>query len=152
MVSEIEPQVQGRPFNFVQGREEKMNRIKKVFIGAAATAAAWVAGLPVALAIEIPQDPTVVVRGGGEITSVFTWFNVIFQLLTAAAGVVFIILLIVGGFQYLTGAGNEEATGKAKKLMIDAVIGLIITLIAYAAGYWILGKLGLHPRGTGVII
>ena len=62
-------------------------------------------------------------------------------LLIAAAGIVFIILLIVGGFMYLTGAGNEEQTGKAKKLMIDAIIGLILTLIAWAAGSWIYGEL-----------
>jgi len=60
-----------------------------------------------------------------------------------AAGAIFVILLLVGGIQYLTGSGNEEATGKAKKMMIDAVIGLIIVLAAWAIGQWVLGRFGL---------
>ena len=70
----------------------------------------------------------------GAIPSVLT-------IIISISGVIFIILLIIGGFMYLTGAGNEEQTGKAKKLMLDAIIGLILTLIAWAAGNWIYGEL-----------
>ena len=141
MVNGVEPQARGRPFNFVQGREEKMNRIKKVFIGAAASATAWVGSLPSTAAIYGIGDFT---PGGGAYT-LQQWIEVILNLLVSVAGVIFMILLVIGGFQYLTGAGNEEQTGKAKKLMIDAVIGLIITLIAWAAGYWIITKLTGTP-------
>jgi len=69
--------------------------------------------------------------------------SVIFNTVIMAAGAIFVILLLVGGIQYLTGSGNEEATGKAKKLMIDAVVGLIIVLAAWAIGQWVLGRFGL---------
>jgi hypothetical protein len=59
------------------------------------------------------------------------------------SGIVFVVMFLVGGIQYLTSAGNEEASTKAKKLLIDAVIGIVIVAIAYAAGNWLLGQLGI---------
>lgn len=70
--------------------------------------------------------------------SVSTIFNVVILI----AGVAFVILFLVGGIQYLLAAGNEETSGKAKKLLLDAVIGLIIVLAAWAIGTWILNQLG----------
>ncbi len=59
-----------------------------------------------------------------------------------AAGVAFVILFIVGGLQYLTSAGNEEASTKAKKLLLDAVIGIVIVVSAWAIANWVLSGLG----------
>jgi len=67
----------------------------------------------------------------------------IFNTIITISGVIFLIMLLIGGIQYLTGAGNEETTGKAKKMMIDAVVGLIIVLAAWAIGQWVLGRFGL---------
>jgi len=59
-----------------------------------------------------------------------------------AVGAVFVILFLVGGVQYLTSAGNEESATKAKKLLTDAVIGLVIVLASWAVANWILNGLG----------
>jgi hypothetical protein len=59
------------------------------------------------------------------------------------AGVVFVIMFLVGGLQYLTTAGNEEQTSKAKKLMVDAIIGLVLVLAAYAIAKFIGVELGI---------
>jgi len=45
--------------------------------------------------------------------------------------VVFIVLLILGGFQYMTSEGNEEKTKEAMALIRNAVIGLIVILAAW---------------------
>lgn len=66
--------------------------------------------------------------------------NTIFNTVIAAAAAIFVILLLVGGVQYLSAAGNEEATAKAKKLLVDAVIGLIIVLAAWAIGRFVLQR------------
>lgn len=65
----------------------------------------------------------------------------LFTIVVSAAGLIFIILFLVGGIQYLSSAGNEEGTGKAKKLLIDSVIGLIIVLSVWAIGKWIIDRL-----------
>ena len=47
-------------------------------------------------------------------------------------GVVFLILMIYGGFMWMLARGNEQEVAKAKDLIFAAVIGLIIVLSAYA--------------------
>lgn len=47
-------------------------------------------------------------------------------------GVIFMILVIYGGFLWMTARGNEQQVEKAKTLIIQSVIGLIIVLSAYA--------------------
>ncbi|MFH1232592.1 MAG: hypothetical protein V1651_01855 [Patescibacteria group bacterium] len=47
-------------------------------------------------------------------------------------GVVFLILTVYAGFSWMTAAGEEERVTKAKETLTRAVIGLIITLGAYA--------------------
>ena len=67
--------------------------------------------------------------------------TLIFNTIITISGVIFLIMLLIGGIQYLTGAGNEETTGKAKKMMIDAIVGLVIVLASWAIGTWILERL-----------
>jgi hypothetical protein len=47
-------------------------------------------------------------------------------------GIIFVALMIFGGFKYMTAAGNESQVDEAKKLIVQAVIGLAIILSAYA--------------------
>lgn len=44
-----------------------------------------------------------------------------------------IISSIYGGYLYVTATGNEEKTGKAKKVLLGAVIGMILAVGAFAA-------------------
>lgn len=74
---------------------------------------------------------------------VSTSINTIFNLVFAIAGAVFVILLLVGGIQYLTAAGNEEATAKARRLLVDSIVGLIIVLAAFAIGRFVLTRFRL---------
>lgn len=68
----------------------------------------------------------------------------IFSLVILAAGTIFVLMFLFGGIQYLTSAGNEEGSTKARKLLVDAIVGLIIVLAAFAVGTYILGLLGFQ--------
>lgn len=46
--------------------------------------------------------------------------------------IIAIIAIIYAGFLYLTAFGNEEQTGKAKKIIIWVVVGIVIIISAYA--------------------
>jgi type IV secretion system pilin len=48
----------------------------------------------------------------------------------ALLGVIFIIYIIFGGYQWMTAGGNEEQITKAKSIIKNGVIGLIIILSA----------------------
>jgi len=47
-------------------------------------------------------------------------------------GFIAVAMIIYGGFLYVTSAGNEDSTGKAKKILIYAVVGIIIILLSFA--------------------
>ncbi len=47
-------------------------------------------------------------------------------------GVIFLILMIYGGFTWMMARGNEQEVAKAKEIITNAVIGLIVVLSAYA--------------------
>ena len=47
-------------------------------------------------------------------------------------GVVFLGLMIYAGITWMTAAGNEQQVAKAKSLMINATIGIIVVFAAYA--------------------
>lgn len=51
--------------------------------------------------------------------------------LLAFTGVIFFILVIYGGFLWMTAKGNEDQINKAKKILMSSAIGLAIVMGAY---------------------
>jgi len=47
-------------------------------------------------------------------------------------GIIFLLLIIYAGLQWMTAQGNAGQVDKAKDLMINAVIGLVIVTAAYS--------------------
>ncbi len=56
--------------------------------------------------------------------------------------VIFIVLIIYGGFMWMTAAGSENKVSKAKKIISDATIGLGVVVLAYAITWFVLYYLG----------
>jgi len=46
--------------------------------------------------------------------------------------IIAVIVILIGGFRWMTAAGNEDRVASAKKTIIAGAIGLIIILAAYA--------------------
>ena len=46
-------------------------------------------------------------------------------------GLIFIVLIVWGGFQYMTSGGNREGTEKARSVLTTSVVGLLIMLSSY---------------------
>lgn len=56
----------------------------------------------------------------------------IIGLVLSFVGVAFLILMIYAGITWMMAEGNEQQIGKAKTLIINAIIGIIIVFAAYA--------------------
>lgn len=56
--------------------------------------------------------------------------TVINWMLGIAFGVA-VLFLIIGGFQYIVSAGNEEAAEKGKSTALNALIGIVIIILSY---------------------
>jgi hypothetical protein len=54
------------------------------------------------------------------------------QFVLAFLGVVAVVVIIIGGFMWMTAGGDTDKVSKAKKTLIQGLIGLVIILLAYA--------------------
>ena len=52
-----------------------------------------------------------------------------------------VVMILIGGFRWMTAAGNEEKVDGAKKLLIAAIIGLVIVMAAWGISIYAVGIL-----------
>lgn len=65
----------------------------------------------------------------------------IIKIWLSAFGIVFLVLIIYGGFTWMTAGGSEEKIIKAKQIIINSSIGLLIVMMAYAITWFIVYQL-----------
>jgi len=56
-------------------------------------------------------------------------------------GVIAILIILWGGFRWMTAGGNEEGIAEAKKIITAGIIGLIIIFISFALARFVIGSL-----------
>jgi Type IV secretion system pilin len=56
-------------------------------------------------------------------------------------GIVAVVIILLGGFKWMTAGGNEEKVSEAKKLIISGIIGLIIIMSAYAISQFVVNAI-----------
>jgi len=65
----------------------------------------------------------------------------IIQVALGFLGVVAVVVVLIGGFQYMTAGGSDEKVAKARKWIVSGIIGLAIILSAYAITSFVVEKL-----------
>ena len=70
--------------------------------------------------------------GGDPTSSLGAIFVTGLQVTIGLLGVVAVILIIYSGVLWMTAGGNDEQIKKAKKVIIQAIIGIIIITLTYA--------------------
>lgn len=68
-------------------------------------------------------------------------FETIANTLLLITGAVSVIMLIVGGFRYVVSGGSESGVKGAKNQILYAIIGLVVTLLAFAIVRFVTGAL-----------
>lgn len=56
-------------------------------------------------------------------------------------GIIAVVIILLGGFKWMTAAGNEDKVGEAKKMIAAGVIGLLIILMAFGIAQFVLNAL-----------
>ncbi|KKQ57104.1 MAG: hypothetical protein US74_C0008G0031 [Parcubacteria group bacterium GW2011_GWA2_38_13] len=77
-------------------------------------------------------------------TIIFTIVNVILGFLAIVA----VLIIAYGGLVWMTSHGNEQQVEKAKKILINAVIGLVVVFLSYSIAFFVFNVL---MRATGVV-
>lgn len=70
-------------------------------------------------------------------TLVGNMINVILSVM----GIVFVLLIVYAGILYMQGGTDEKKIAKAKNLIINAIIGLVIVIAAFAISSFIITQL-----------
>lgn len=52
--------------------------------------------------------------------------------------IIAVIVILIGGFKWMTAAGSEDKVSEAKKIVVGGVIGLVIILAAWAIASFVL--------------
>lgn len=64
--------------------------------------------------------------------------NAIIRVILSFLGILAVIIILWGGFIWMTAAGDDGKTEKARKLIIAGVVGIVIILAAYSIAYFVI--------------
>ncbi len=119
--------------------------IKKIFLIFVLAFISFSFSLNQALAEEVIDNPlTGLNETAGKVTAfvpqvatpddnfLTTRVGQIISIALSFVGVLFFILMIYAGILWMTASGNEQQISKAKSLLINAIIGIIVVFSAYA--------------------
>jgi hypothetical protein len=56
-------------------------------------------------------------------------------------GILAVVIILIGGFKWVTAAGNEDSIADAKKILVAGVIGLVIILASWGIANFVLTSL-----------
>jgi len=82
--------------------------------------------------------------GDNLITIISRIINVFLGLL----GIIALVLIIYGGYKWMTAGGNEEQITEAKRILINATIGLAIILSSFAISNFVLNQFSEATQQT----
>ena len=95
------------------------------------------------------QDGVDSINPGGVATNLPETIQIIINVALGVIGMVAVIMIIMGGFQYTSSQGDEKKVTKAKNTIMYGVIGLIIALLAFAIVNFVLGSVFGGNTGSG---
>ena len=64
-------------------------------------------------------------------------------------GVIAVVIILLGGFKWMTSGGNEEKVKKAKQLIFQGIIGLVIVMSSYAIASFVITSISTATTPVG---
>ncbi len=92
--------------------------------------------------IQAPGPIDNIARGQSGAAKINTVLSNVVRLLYSIAGVVFLVMLIWGAFQYMTAGSNKDALPNAQKRIVNALIGLLILALVFVIARYLGAILG----------
>jgi hypothetical protein len=113
--------------------------LKKYAIGAAVVAATVVPAIALAQGVDLGLNYATAIGLGTQ--DVRTTVSNVIKAFMGLLGIVAVVIILLGGFKWMTAGGNEEKVSEAKKLIISGIIGLVIIMSAYAIAQFVVSAI-----------
>ncbi|HSW78881.1 MAG TPA: pilin [Candidatus Babeliales bacterium] len=84
-----------------------------------------------------PSDTTCPTSGGNDVTALI---KKIINILSVLIGAIAVIMIIIGGFRYVTSGGKQESVTAAKNTILYAIVGLVIVALAQVIVHFVLNS------------
>jgi hypothetical protein len=81
-------------------------------------------------------------------TDLATVASKVVNFFSVVVGFVSVIMIIYGGFRYITSGGDSGRVGNAKNTLIYAIIGLVIVALAQVLVHFVLNNVGQVTPGA----
>ena len=80
-----------------------------------------------------------VTKVGDKNNTLTTDINTIINVVIGILGLVCVVVMIIGGVNYMTSSGDTGKVKKAKDTILYGVIGLVVCALAFAIVNWVVG-------------
>ena len=87
------------------------------------------------------QKGAVEIETGLGNTDPRTMAGAVIRVILGFLGIIAVLLMLYGGFRWMTAAGNEDGISAAKKIIIAGFIGLVIILMAFSISQMVLNTM-----------
>ncbi|MCX6785266.1 MAG: hypothetical protein NTZ18_00235 [Candidatus Komeilibacteria bacterium] len=64
-------------------------------------------------------------------------------------GIIAVIIILLGGFKWMTAGGGDDKIAEAKKLISAGIVGLVVILAAYAIAIYVVNTISSATTDTG---
>lgn len=78
---------------------------------------------------------------GSNGSGVFGIIKQVINVMLIVGGVIAVIMIIIGGIRYMTSNGEQSNVKAAKDTILYAVIGLVVSVLAFSIVNFVIGKL-----------
>lgn len=103
------------------------------------------------------EDPSAIITGGLNAAASGSGLNNsigltalmgrLISVVLGLLGIIFLFYLVLAGITYMTAAGDDKKTSKAKDSIKTAVIGMVLTISAYAISSFVIQALATAVTG-----
>ncbi|MBT6253679.1 hypothetical protein HOI83_00380 [Candidatus Uhrbacteria bacterium] len=107
-------------------------------IASPASAVGFEAGSPSGALSQAASQTTL---GASSEDQIFITIGQLVNIALGLLGIIFFVLLVYAGFLWMTAAGDPDKVTKAKTMITQAVIGIVIILSAFAISTFVINQL-----------
>lgn len=108
-------------------------------------------------AIAAPFNTTPLTTGGAAAyggtaptTTIFTLITSIITAVFSVLGLIFLFLTLYAGYLWMTAMGDSKKVTKAKDILSQGVIGLIIVILSYGISFFVVDLIGTAGGFGGI--